>query len=68
MGVCCCPAAHVSLSYCCHCCTDATSALLSLLYCCHCRTAVLQGGHFAAWEQPQLLYEDVMAFVSKIKL
>jgi hypothetical protein len=27
-----------------------------------------QGGHFAAWEQPELLYQDVMAFVDNVKL
>lgn len=27
-----------------------------------------QGGHFAVLEQPQLLYDDLMAFVDKLKL
>lgn len=42
-----------------------------LWYRCTAAIAVLlraQGGHFAAWEQPQLLYEDMMAFVNKLKL
>jgi hypothetical protein len=29
--------------------------------------AGFQGGHFAALEQPQLLFDDLMAFVDKIK-
>lgn len=41
----------------------ATFIPLPQPYCC-----TTQGGHFAAWEQPQLLYDDVMAFVDKLKL
>jgi hypothetical protein len=30
-------------------------------------SAFAQGGHFAALEQPQLLFDDLMAFVDKVK-
>jgi len=30
--------------------------------------AACQGGHFAALEQPQLLFDDIIAFADKVKL
>lgn len=52
-------------------CNSTDNLLLHCSCCCRVLLIVnphLQGGHFAAWEQPQLLYDDIIAFVDKLNL